>query len=146
MMMPWLIMHQVYEMFDWFAGGGFRCSSALCLLVYDSVNWHQTWTDGRISQPLWVCDGYLYKAKLPTSVCIGQLSMSSDGSVVLKPVIIDSWSGTCVTSGVGLGVTMWCSCSRHDDKNKFPKIEVVIQWRILIVCHCCWFFVVFRQS
>ena len=31
-MMPWLIINRVYKMFDWFAGGGFRCSSALCLV------------------------------------------------------------------------------------------------------------------
>ena len=26
-----LIIYRVYKMFDWFAGDGFRCSSALCL-------------------------------------------------------------------------------------------------------------------
>ena len=28
-----LIIYRVYKMFDWFAGDGFRCSSALCLSV-----------------------------------------------------------------------------------------------------------------
>ena len=29
--MLWRIIHRVYEIFYWFAGGGFRCSSVLCL-------------------------------------------------------------------------------------------------------------------
>ena len=33
-MLPWLIMHRVYKMFDWFAGGSFCCSSALCTCFY----------------------------------------------------------------------------------------------------------------
>ena len=33
-MMPWLIIHRVYKMIYWFAGGGFRCSSMLCLLYF----------------------------------------------------------------------------------------------------------------
>ena len=30
-MTPWLIIHRVYKIFDWSAGDGFHCSSALCL-------------------------------------------------------------------------------------------------------------------
>ena len=33
-MMPRLIIHRVYRMFDWFEGGSFRCSSALCLFWF----------------------------------------------------------------------------------------------------------------
>ena len=33
-MTPRLNIHQVYEMFDWVAGSGFRCTSALCLYIY----------------------------------------------------------------------------------------------------------------
>ena len=29
-----LIIYRVYKMFDWFAGDGFRCSSALCLFWF----------------------------------------------------------------------------------------------------------------
>ena len=30
-----LIIHRVHKMFDWFAGNGFHCSSALCLFQYN---------------------------------------------------------------------------------------------------------------
>ena len=29
-----LIIYRVYKMFDWFSGGGFRCSSAVCLFFF----------------------------------------------------------------------------------------------------------------
>ena len=37
-MMPWLVIHLVYKMIDWFSGGGFRCSSAVCLFL-DNFWW-----------------------------------------------------------------------------------------------------------
>jgi hypothetical protein len=37
-----LIIYRVYKMFDWFAGDGFRCSSALCLLLETVFFYFQT--------------------------------------------------------------------------------------------------------
>ena len=37
-MMPWLIVHRVYKLFDWSAGNGFCCSSVLCLFFFYCLN------------------------------------------------------------------------------------------------------------
>ena len=58
-MMLWLIIHWVYKMFDWFAGGGFRCSSAFCLFVI--FFWSHLLKT--LHDPMWICinPAILYK-------------------------------------------------------------------------------------
>ena len=51
-------MHQLYNMFDWFAGGGFRCNLALCLLLGRSlmIGWRKkSWNPERVPSVVTLC-------------------------------------------------------------------------------------------
>ena len=116
-MMPELVIHRVYNMFDWFAGGVLRCSSALCLLKkYYSWMYKKHWwyvytrlkyLDSRF--PSFIIPHYLAKVyNVHKNIMAGILSRS-----LMTGWRKNSWNHEKVSSVVTLSVCpSVCVCVR----------------------------------
>ena len=95
-----LIIHRVNKMFDWFAGDGFRCSSALCSLVFLYV-WsglHVTVINGDMA-----CYWYNHSVWIIGPILDDRLKEN-----ILKP-----WKGALSSHSVCLSVCVCAGCRSH---------------------------------